>query len=1032
MFLVKQNGQFKEPNKLFYKVDSNWRGVANIYESNTLHKLNVIDTTRLEYDKVSTALASRVKIIKNRLDLYLESPNPNSIELDKYQADLREYEVYQKYLKIIRLEQIIKTQKLFQNTSILEYSKKIASTNSKLKTIINQFKSDIQLDTYRVLKISDNVPNQKSKPKERLDVVINALLDTQNNVYTDGIQNRVFNINGFSYRLYKNWDYSNTDYKDLSINSLYRNYDDKLEILNSNKGIHKRINSTVVDPENGYKVLVQDLSFKDFLKEINSQAIAGSNIATTLLTTVSIQQKHIIKNLKSIKEIIQWLNLKEHDDLYKQFIVRKDGWIIPDLTNPPGSKIDRKVYADVLNNNEVIKKEFPLLKAFYEFLGLNPSDSNIIDEDIIKEIDDYIKDNNQFPDDKNDYKDQYDNIKDTETKIEDQKDIIEDVKDTNDKNNQNIDDDKIDEVIDDLDKTKDKDKEFHENNPDDSIILDPEEDGWKNTFSASKTYRFKNNELVTIDSNAFVAIIQALEFSTFNYELLVYLNESFTGDSYQPKFYVITLEETDTHQFSITLDGNIKLDAQLVNIINQLEYEQFELDPTWQGSIGFDGVNDKIINVVETSQEPTIIDSVISIDAPHPEINVAGDSETYFMLPTQLVNIDCETYTTPYKTYLVQWAQDQVSNVVTNYDNNNAFTYTTKISTQDRLKQNNDNIISFIESYSTTVNNINNIPSDEIVYQIHPGVKKEDYTQEYKDKLSNYYNFSAKSKNGIPREEVLGENLFYTFRELNINRDNDPVVSFIEAIPHIVNKDGETNQLDLFMYSSFVDTEFRNNNGYSSISKGIVNTGLDSKFSLIGSTLNIWTNDTYVINDVNDIYSSKTDLQDFKFQDSNTTQPADLNSYSFNNGYSQITSQSKIISNETPGSSWNTWNSLKIMEIEKEENIVPILNEYNSIYTSSKQLAKNNKSYIISTRLDGGIFDPNNPNQNESMVKINELYDTESSNGTDKVNFVSTDGTKNISASKYKVSEDPSYTKSSTTLRLNVWVNNEAVNFVKS
>ena len=186
MILVNQNGTFKEPSKMFYKVNGIWRTVNSIYESNVLHKLNLLDTTRIEYDKIANALSSKVKILKKETQEYLESEtNPTQEQLETYVKNVKLLEVYEKYLDIIRLEQVIKTQIVFQNTAILEYNRKISNINKKLKQYISKFK-DVN-DTYRVIKISDNVPNQSILPKERLDVVIHTLLDS-NGVSTDLIE----------------------------------------------------------------------------------------------------------------------------------------------------------------------------------------------------------------------------------------------------------------------------------------------------------------------------------------------------------------------------------------------------------------------------------------------------------------------------------------------------------------------------------------------------------------------------------------------------------------------------------------------------------------------------------------------------------------------------------------------------------------------------------------------------------------------------------------------------------------------------
>ena len=265
--LVNYEGTYLPPQKLWYLVDGVWKEVVNVFENNAQQEVAVLDQERIKQDQLVSALITKEADLLARID----GSNPAvPLETDPAQIEslLNEINTIELQLSITKTEQVVLTKKLFEAKAQMEYLKLVTEGEHALERIATQVINPAEWGVIRIA--------PQSTLDERLEVVIQHGLDTND---------RIFNYGLVYYRLYK-------------ISSADQN--DDLNYLKDQ--FKRRLNKSAfelgIEPTN--YVFTTD-NIQNVYVEVNQFVNSGAQRIEDYLASIKDQQKFILDAIEDAK-----------------------------------------------------------------------------------------------------------------------------------------------------------------------------------------------------------------------------------------------------------------------------------------------------------------------------------------------------------------------------------------------------------------------------------------------------------------------------------------------------------------------------------------------------------------------------------------------------------------------------------------------------------------------------------------------------------------------------------------------------------
>ena len=274
--LVNYEGTYLPPQKLWYLVDGVWKEVVNVFENTAQQELAVLDQERIKQDQVVTALITR----ENELLAKIDGSDPTiPIETDpaKIEAILNEIDTIELQLSITKTEQVVLTKKLFEAKAQMEYLKLVTEGEQALEKIAKNVTNPSEWGVIRIA--------PQSTLDERLEIVIQHGLDTND---------RIFNYGLVYYRLYK-------------LSSADQN--DNLDYLKDQfkRRLNKAAYDLGIEPTN-YILTIDNI--QNVYVEVNQFVNSGAQRIEDYLASIKDQQKYILDSIEEAKVSMDALQAK--------------------------------------------------------------------------------------------------------------------------------------------------------------------------------------------------------------------------------------------------------------------------------------------------------------------------------------------------------------------------------------------------------------------------------------------------------------------------------------------------------------------------------------------------------------------------------------------------------------------------------------------------------------------------------------------------------------------------------------------------
>ena len=369
--LVNYEGTYLPPQKLWYLVDGVWTEVKQVFENNTQNEIAVLDQNRIHQDQVVTSLQTKFDELMARID---GSDITVPMETDPVIVDqiIAQAELISLQLNIAKAEQVVLTKSLFEQKAQLEYIKLVGEGERALSKIATTVLNPAEWLCIRVA--------PQSTLDERLDVVIQQGLPDDS---------RIFNYGLVCYRLFKigttdkndDTEYLRTEFKRRLSNLAYIN------------GIEATNHIFTID------------TIQNIYTEVNQFVNAGAKRIEDYLASIKDQQKYILDTIEVAKESMVQLEQAKIDGLVP---VNASGQImtmstLPELQVPLGEKL--LAYQNVtsftqLVSTQVLNDIAAGTKAITDYPGITKlnTDATSLNEKI-QAIQDFQVINNQIAED---------------------------------------------------------------------------------------------------------------------------------------------------------------------------------------------------------------------------------------------------------------------------------------------------------------------------------------------------------------------------------------------------------------------------------------------------------------------------------------------------------------------------------------------------------------------------------------------------------------------------------------------------------
>ena len=272
--LANYEGKYLPPQKLWYMVDGVWKEVVNVYENAIQNELAIMDQERIKQDQVVASLQTKEALLLASLD----GSDPSvPLETDPVKIDsiLQELQVIDAQIEITKTEQVVLTKKLFEQKAQVEYIKLVSEGEAALEKIAKIVSNPAE---WQVIRIAP-----QSTLDERLEVAIQHGLDTND---------RIFNYGLVYYRLIQLNSTKDIDNLDYLKENFKRRMDEAAYLLG-------------IDPTN-YILTVDDI--QNVYTEVNAFVNAGAKRIEDYLASIKDQQKYILDKIEDAKNAMNTLN----------------------------------------------------------------------------------------------------------------------------------------------------------------------------------------------------------------------------------------------------------------------------------------------------------------------------------------------------------------------------------------------------------------------------------------------------------------------------------------------------------------------------------------------------------------------------------------------------------------------------------------------------------------------------------------------------------------------------------------------------
>ena len=279
--LVNYEGSYLPPQKLWYLIDGVWKEVTNVYESSSQQELAILDQERIKQDQVVGALQTKASVLMASID----GSNPTiPLETDpiKIESILTEVELLNLQLDVAKTEQVVLTKQLFEQKAQVEYIKLVTEGEIALAKIGNIVTNP---SNWRVIRIAP-----QSTLDERLEVVIQSGLENND---------RIFNYGLVYYRLYEV----------NSAEALKPINNPETLALEFQRRLNKEAYTLGTDPLNTSNYVFTTDTIQNVYTEVNQFVNAGAKRIEDYLASIKDQQKYILDNVEIAKEAM--LQLEE-------------------------------------------------------------------------------------------------------------------------------------------------------------------------------------------------------------------------------------------------------------------------------------------------------------------------------------------------------------------------------------------------------------------------------------------------------------------------------------------------------------------------------------------------------------------------------------------------------------------------------------------------------------------------------------------------------------------------------------------------
>ena len=305
--LVNYEGTYQPPQKLWYLVDGVWTEVKQVFESKAQTELAAIDQERIKQDQVVAALQTKIVELQSRLD-GSDITIPVETDPTKIANIQTEIDLINLQLSVAKTEQVVMTKTLFEQKAQMEYIKLVSEGEKALSKIAAIVTNPVEWLCIRVA--------PQSTLDERLELVIQQGLETNE---------RIFNYGLVYYRLIKvnsGLDIDNVDY-------LRNEFKRRLSKDAYDKGIEAINHIFTVD------------SIQNIYTEVNQFVNAGAKRIEDYLASIKDQQKFILDAIEQAKEAMTELEQAVTDGILTK---NEDGQILTkstleNLQVPLGSKL---------------------------------------------------------------------------------------------------------------------------------------------------------------------------------------------------------------------------------------------------------------------------------------------------------------------------------------------------------------------------------------------------------------------------------------------------------------------------------------------------------------------------------------------------------------------------------------------------------------------------------------------------------------------------------------------------------------------
>ena len=617
--LVNYEGTYLPPQKLWYLVDGVWTEVKQVFENNAQNEIALLDQERIKQDQVVNALQSKVVDLMARVD---GSDPTVPLETDPIKVDqlIAEAELLQLQLDIAKAEQVVMTKYVFEQKAQMEYIKLVSEGEQALSKIANLVTNPVEWLCIRVA--------PQSTLDERLEVVIQQGLPDNS---------RIFNYGLVYYRLFK-------------INSTEQNDDPDYLRSEFKRRLAKEAYTLGIEAIN--HIFTID-SIQNVYTEVNQFVNAGAKRIEDYLASIKDQQKYILDSIEKAKESMVELEQAVVDGKLQTNEAGKilTSATVSDLQVPLGDKLlsyQNVTNFDQLVSTQVLSDIAAGIKNVEDYPGITKlnKDATALSEKI-EAIQEFQTINGQIQDDL------------VSGKYVFNLNIL-----TSKKTTLNI------------------SKNLFWSTPlgDSTVSNSGGSLTYKQTYTSSGTYKFKNNELVVL-STKYEAIINTLLANTKPGTLAV----TFTASS-QPKIiqiingYIYAFNEVSTVIPSVNQKAIVNALSANTKEINLSSDTEINKNAQPHNSIVFVKEN----NIITT--DPNILLSVY-----HPVINGLFYSNTVEVNFSNNMAVSTPVYEYAFNIHQLPAVETPASSIV------ESFSFNTKEIALSDWFTNNDNIITQIK-----------------------------------------------------------------------------------------------------------------------------------------------------------------------------------------------------------------------------------------------------------------------------------------------------------------------------------------------